>query len=76
MTDEEVLTLLAQLTKRLGTVEDQAREARDQVQHVLDRVARLRQEVEKGRQEVLAKIDTGKHRALKPGDIKGGSRKT
>jgi cell division septum initiation protein DivIVA len=76
MTTEEVLALLNQLTKRLGTVEDQAREARDQVQHVLDRVARLRQEVEKCHQEIFANVDTQTHRPLKPEKGKGGSRKT
>ncbi len=58
MTTDEVLKLLARLDRRLGTVEDQARETREQAQHTLDRLERLRHDLDRIRRDMTASADT------------------
>jgi hypothetical protein len=64
MNSQAVINLLEGLARRLGTLADQAQEARRQAQHVQDRVMRLHAEVERLKQDLVSLADTAPHKAL------------
>jgi predicted nucleic acid-binding Zn-ribbon protein len=68
MTPNDVLNLLTSFQKRLTTIENQAREARDQAQHVLDRLGKLQNDLEGLVRKVVAMLDTGEHVPLSEGE--------